>query len=524
MNRTILRLIITGILLSGFSMIAYTKNHIILASNNGDPVMLHDRSDSISYAVGLLLGQSIKDSIAGYDAKLFQFCFLAGIQDSSRDRINPEAYKPNLIHRLVTEYKKQHPDSLEITESEIPTQIMSAYSIGILSMMSVAAHLLFDGKPGNPEILCDAVLSGAELNPTGRNFVMNFEECKAYLESGDERLKNVFETILPPIETYLPVIEVDTVADTLPATSRKAGNGYRAVPLHCVKSENEYATYRAAGYEFRLYDDMIALVDTVTKEVRTRFCGISPQTDGKSHQRSRVCNMTLFKPEGNTPILLIVDRADVFGFIGSLLLTIEESDTDLVLHYAGELKLCPYGDEEPLYTSGIMSVNMVKNGGSIRLTFGSGEVVYDPLGMSYTVPAENISYLYDGDTLRLDGLILQDKKFRLELLYAMIDSEGGAKDNSYAYGDIDGDGHDDLVYILANDPRRVSILLLENFKIRERIEIREELPYVPFISADEDCMIQDGILILWEDTETKGELPPYHRYRLREKQLELIVE
>ncbi|MCC8171998.1 MAG: FKBP-type peptidyl-prolyl cis-trans isomerase N-terminal domain-containing protein [Parabacteroides sp.] len=507
------------------------ENHTAFASGKERSGRLIDRPDSVSYAVGLLLGRQIKDSIAGYDPELFRYCFLAG---SREPQTNSET--EDIVHRLVADYRKQHPDAPNIAESELQVQVMSAYILGTGSMMTVMVHLLFDEKPGNPEVLCDGVLSGAELNPAGRESEMDFEECRVYLESGpEESVKNALETLFEPVTNALETLsesvtasisaaEADAVADTLPDTGRKAGN-YRAIPLQRAELEKDYTAYQAAHYKFYFYDDRIEFADAETKEVRARFCSKFPQTGGEPYQRSRVCYVTLFEPEVDAPILLTVDRTDGFDSTGSLLFTIENAEAAPILHYAGELKLRrPYGDDKPEYTSGIISVT-VEDGGGIRLSFGSGKVVYDPQGMCHTVPAEAISYLYDGDTLRLEGAILQDKQFRLNLLYALVDSEGGAKDNTYAYGDIDGDGHEDLVYLPANDSRRVSVLLLENSELRERILLREELPYTPFIAVDETCMIRDGILTLWEDTEAvAGKLPPYHRYRLRAGRLEPVTE
>lgn len=201
----------------------------------------------------------------------------------------------------------------------------------------------------------------------------------------------------------------------------------------------------------------------------------------------------------------------------------EGSGRGTALRYVGGLKLCPYENDAFSHASEIVSV-AANDGDGIRLAFGSGQVVYDPLGMSYSVSAEDVAYLYQGDTLRLEGAILQHNKFRRNLLYARVDSEGGAKNDAYAYGDIDGDGHEDMVYILADDPRRVCVLLLEDWGLCERIVMREELPYLPFIAADESCMIRDGILTLWEDTEATGEGIPCHRYRLRERRLEPVAE
>lgn len=372
MNKTILSILMaTGVLLSGFptagSVIACTEDRIAFVSDQDRPGALLDHSDSLSYAVGLLLNQQIKDSIAGYDPELFRFCFLAGARERRIDS-GPEEIVPG----LVADYKKEHPGSLKITEREIEIQAMSAYVLGMSSMMTTTLYLFFDEKTGNPEVLCDAVLLGVGPNSMGGDLVMDFEACSVYLESSQERLNDAFGSLFDPIETYFPDIE----ADTLPVASREAGSGCRAVPLH-----------------------------------------------------------------------------------------------------------------------------------------------------RDTVPAEGVSELYDGDTLRRERPVLQDKQSRLRQLYAMVDSGGGAKDGAYAYGDIDGDGHDDMVYIPANDSRRVSVLLLKDFELRKHIVMREKLPYTPFISADEDCLIRDGILILWEDTETAaGTLPPCHRYRLRDGRLEPVAE
>lgn len=509
-------------------------NPVTLTSGNDCRPKLLDRPDSVSYAVGLLLGREIKDSIADYDPELFRFCFLAGIQDSAGHRSYSETDVADIVRNLPDDYKKQHPGSPEISGAELQTQVVSAYALGIGSMMSVMAHLLFEAKPGNPELLCDGVLSGAGLIPAGREPAMNFEECSAYLESAGaaqkNRLEDAFLEFLNPSETDTSAMETDAGEDTQPAVSRNAGNGYQAVPLRRGEPENGYVAYRAASYEFRLYGDefclygdTIVLVDPATQEVRTRFCGKVPQVDGQSYEKCRVCGLTLLEPEGGGLHLLIVDRANVSGSCGSLLFTMEGSGRGTALRYVGELKLRPYENDELSDASEIVSV-AAKDGDGIRLAFGSGRVVYDPLGMSYPVSAEEVAYLYQGDTLRLEGAILQDDGFRRNLLYARVDGEGGAKNDAYAYGDIDGDGHEDMVYILADDPRRVCVLLLENWELRERVVMREELPYVPFIAGDESCMIRDGILTLWEDTEPTGEGIPCHRYRLSERRLEPVAE
>lgn len=197
MNKNILYILITtGVLLFSFSTVGKGdtrtgKSHSV--SDKSCSGKLLNRSDSVSYAVGLLLGQQIKDSIAGWEPELFRFGFMAGMQESQTD-----SKMENIPHKLVADYKKQHTDSLKITEKEIQTQAMGAYMLGLSSMMLVKSYLLFDKKSGNPEVLYNAVLSVTVQNSTRQELVMNVEECQAYLESVQEKsAKEAWEMFNP---------------------------------------------------------------------------------------------------------------------------------------------------------------------------------------------------------------------------------------------------------------------------------------------------------------------------------------
>lgn len=197
MNKNILYIFITtGVLLFSFSTIGKggtrtEKSHSV--SDKFCSGKLLNCSDSVSYAVGVLLGEQIKDSIAGWEPELFRFCFMAGMQGSQTDS-KPE----DIQHKLVADYKKQHTDSLKIAENEIQTQAMSAYTLGLGSMMLVQSYLLFHKTSGNPEVLYNAVFSVAAQNSTSQELIMNFEECQVYLESvQDKSAKEAWEMFVP---------------------------------------------------------------------------------------------------------------------------------------------------------------------------------------------------------------------------------------------------------------------------------------------------------------------------------------
>lgn len=197
MNKNILYILITiGALLFSFS----TVGRGVTRTEKSHPVSekfcsgkLLNRSDSVSYAVGLLLGEQIKDSIAGWNPELFRFCFMAGIQETQTD-----SKMENIPHKLVADYKKLHTDSLKIAENEIQTQAMSAYTLGLGSMMLVQSYLLFHKTSGNPEVLYNALFSVAAQNSTSQELIMNFEECRVYLKSLKEKSeKEVWEMFVP---------------------------------------------------------------------------------------------------------------------------------------------------------------------------------------------------------------------------------------------------------------------------------------------------------------------------------------
>lgn len=197
MNKNILYILLTtGVLLFSFSTIGKGVTHTEKSHSVSDKFCsgkLLNRSDSVSYAVGVLLGEQIKDSIAGCEPELFRFCFMAGIQ-GSQTKSKPE----NIPHKLVADYKKLHTDSLTIAENEIHTQAMSAYALGLGSMMLVKSHLLFNKTSGNPEVLYNAVFSVAAQDSTSQELIMNFEECRIYLESVKEKsAKEAWEMFVP---------------------------------------------------------------------------------------------------------------------------------------------------------------------------------------------------------------------------------------------------------------------------------------------------------------------------------------
>lgn len=75
---------------------------------------------------------------------------------------------------------------------------MSAYALGLGSMMLVKSHLLFNKTSGNPEVLYNAVFSVAAQDSTSQELIMNFEECRIYLESVKEKsAKEAWEMFVP---------------------------------------------------------------------------------------------------------------------------------------------------------------------------------------------------------------------------------------------------------------------------------------------------------------------------------------
>lgn len=533
--------------------LALTSGNLLFAQKR---VKFKSETDSLNYAMGMLLGESFDNPVfddirKGLDHKLLLDAFRVSSNGQQTamsreeamefiqrfmERSQAKAAEENLAagrkflednakkegvvvlasglqYKVIREGDGNHPT--------VNDKVQVRYK-GMLIDGTVFDESDPDEAPVSfrPSELIDGFTEGLLLMSPGAKYILYIPRELAYGESGVGRTGQNNATLIFEVE-LIGIEEKEFAADT-PETyddddyydaddhselrERMAG-AYRALTL--PETEVSYGdsevrrSYRYGDlYYVFAYDGFFVLDEDQNALYEERY-----DRDEDDDPVKFVTGATFYEPlSGNGPVFLVADTRNYFDYpSGSDVYLVTGNGVEPAGHMnvAGDDGFAAYGAEGLVPVNEILEIHNGAEG--IRFSFDKKLLMYNPSGEDTTFPAEDFGYIYDGDGLVPRGVALSLSYFKRMALQDKIRAEASDPVTQIVFGDLNGDGHPDLVYTLQDD-NTLYVCLCRDYAVTHRFGYK--MPHSFYLDNEEGPAIRNGELTVWVYDEKEEEYSP----------------